>query len=222
MDPIHDHGLAMTRRHFFRQGALGLGAAALGTMLPRQANAAPAKAKAVGGLPGLPHFPPKAKRAIYLFMNEGPSQMDLWDYKPKMAELFDKDLPPSIRNGQRLTTMTSGQSRFPVAPSKYRFARHGEAGMWVSELLPWTARIVDQIALVKTVWTEAINHDPAVTYICTGNQLPGRPSLGSWLSYGLGTENRNLPTFVVMTATWTGRKEAQAIYNRLWGSGFLP
>ena len=136
-------------------------------------------------------------------MNGGPSQMDLFDYKPKMDAMFDKDLPDSIRKGQRLTTMTSGQARFPIAPSKYKFARHGQSGMWVSELLPWTARLVDEIALVKTVWTEAINHDPAVTYICTGNQLPGRPSLGSWLSYGLGTMNQNLPAFVVMTASWS-------------------
>src|SRR6185437_5447461 len=136
--------------------------------------------------------------------------------------MFDKDLPDSIRMVQRRTTMTSGQARFPVAPSKFQFARHGQAGTWVSELLPWTARIVDDIALIRTVWTEAINHDPAVTYICTGHQLPGRPSLGSWLSYGLGTENSDLPAFVVMTPSWTGRKEAQAIYNRLWGSGFLP
>src|SRR5262249_24214960 len=153
--------------------------------------------------------------------NGGPSQMDMWDYKPKMDEMFDKDLPESIRKGQRLTTMTSGQARFPLAPSKYKFTRHGKNGVHVSELVPWTAKIVDEISLIKTVWTEAINHDPAVTYICTGHQLPGRASLGAWLSYGLGTLNQNLPTFVVMTATWTGRKEAQAIYNRLWGSGFL-
>jgi Protein of unknown function (DUF1501) len=209
----------MTRRHFFARGALGLGTAALASMLPGRATAAPSP---TGGLPELPHFAPKAKRAIYLFMNEGPSQMDMWDYKPKLAEMFDKDLPSSVINGQRLTTMTSGQTRFPVAPSKYRFAQHGKAGMWVSELLPWTAKIVDELALVKTVWTEAINHDPAVTYICTGSQIPGRPSMGAWLSYGLGTESKNLPAFVVMTASWTGRKEAQAIYNRLWGSGNLP
>jgi hypothetical protein len=190
-------------------------------MLPARADAGMSSV-ATGGLQGLPHFAPKAKRAIYLFMNEGPSQMDLWDYKPKMANLFDKDLPDSIRKGQRLTTMTSGQKRFPIAPSKYKFSQHGKAGTWVSELLPWTAKMVDDLAVVKTVWTEAINHDPAVTYICTGHQIPGRPSLGAWLSYGLGTENRNLPAFVVMTASWTGRKEAQAIYNRLWGSGFLP
>ena len=175
-----------------------------------------------GGLPGLPHFPPRAKRAIFLHMNGGPSQMDLFDYKPKMGPMFDKDLPDSIRMGQRLTTMTSGQARFPVAPSKYRFAQHGSSGMWVSELLPWTAKLADSIAMVKTVWTEAINHDPAITYICTGNQLPGRPSLGAWLSYGLGTMNENLPAFVVMTASWSSKRPAQAIYNRLWGSGFLP
>jgi hypothetical protein len=221
MHLFHDHIDLITRRHFFGRGALGLGTAALATLLPRQSEAANVTSP-TGALPGLPHFAPKAKRAIYLFMNGGPSQMDMWDYKPEMAALFDKELPGSIRMGQRLTTMTSGQSRFPVAPSKYMFTRHGKAGVWASELIPWTAKIVDDLAIIKTVWTEAINHDPAVTYICTGHQLPGRASLGAWLSYGLGTMNQNLPAFVVMTATWTGRKEAQAIYNRLWGSGFLP
>jgi hypothetical protein len=223
MNPIHQHMQTMTRRHFFGRTALGLGTAALASLLPGRARGDEAAAinPQTGGLPSLPHFAPKARRAIYLFTNGGPSQMDLFDYKPKMAEMFDKDLPDSIRMGQRLTTMTSGQARFPVAPSKYKFTQHGKAGAWVSELLPYTAKIVDDLAIIKTVWTEAINHDPAVTYICTGNQLPGRASLGSWLSYGLGTANKNLPAFVVMTATWTGRKEAQAIYNRLWGSGFL-
>ena len=220
MDPVYEHLQTMTRRHFFGRSALGLGTAALASLLPREA-CADAQPQ-TGGLPGLPHFAPKAKRAIYLFMNGGPSQMDLFDYKPKMAGLFDKDLPESIRMGQRLTTMTSGQTRFPVAPSKYKFRPYGKSGAWVSELLPFTAKVVDDLAIVKTVNTEAINHDPAVTYICTGHQLPGRASLGAWLSYGLGTMNHNLPAFVVMTATWTGRKEAQAIYNRLWGSGFLP
>ena len=173
MDVIHDHIQAMTRRHFFGRGALGLGTAALATLLPTRSSAAEAKSP-TGGMPGLPHFAPKAKRAIYLFMNGGPSQMDMWDYKPKMAEMFDKDLPDTIRKGQRLTTMTSGQARFPVAPSKYKFTQHGKAGVWVSELLPFTAKIADDIAIVKTIWTEAINHDPAVTYICTGSQLPGR------------------------------------------------
>ena len=155
-------------------------------------------------------------------MNGGPSQMDLFDYKPKMAEMFDVDLPESIRKGQRLTTMTSGQTRFPLAPSKYKFQQYGQHGAWISELLPYTARMVDDLAIVKTVWTEAINHDPAVTYICTGNQLPGKASLGSWLSYGLGTMNANLPAFVVMTPSWSSKTDAQAIYNRLWGSGYLP
>jgi hypothetical protein len=218
MNPTHEHIQTLTRRHFFGRAALGLGTAALATLTAQRAGAA----TAIGGLPDLPHFTPKAKRAIYLFMNGGPSQMDLFDYKPVMDKLFDKDLPESIRKGQRLTTMTSGQSRFPIAPSKYKFAQHGQSGAWVSELMPWTAKMVDKLAFIKSVNTEAINHDPAVTYICTGHQLPGRASLGAWLSYGLGTENSNLPAFVVMTASWTGRKEAQAIYNRLWGSGFLP
>ncbi len=139
-----------------------------------------------------------------------------------MAEWFDKDLPDSIRQGQRLTTMTSGQSRFPIAPSIYKFAPHGEAGTMASELIPHMAAKVDEIALVRSMYTEAINHDPAITYICTGDQLPGKASLGAWLSYGLGTENENLPAFMVMTASWSGRKQAQALYNRLWGSGFLP
>jgi hypothetical protein len=221
MNPISEQLQTLTRRHFFGRGALGLGTAALATMLPAPSRAA-SPLSSTGGLPDLPHFAPKAKRAIYLFMNEGPSQMDMWDYKPKMDAYFDKDLPESVRNGQRLTTMTSGQARFPIAPSKYKFAQHGKCGRWASELLPWTSKIVDDLAIVKSVWTEAINHDPAVTYICTGSQLPGRPSMGAWIGYGLGTLNRNLPTFVVMTASWTGRKEAQAIYNRLWGAGVLP
>jgi hypothetical protein len=222
MDPRQEYVQAVTRRHFFGRAGLGLGTAAIASLLPPgsvRADDAPAP---TGGLPGLPHFAGKAKRAIYLFMAGGPSQMDLLDYKPQMDELYDKDLPESIRQGQRLTTMTSGQSRFPVAPSKYKFQQYGKNGTWVSELLPHTAKMVDDIAIVKSVHTEAINHDPAITYICTGHQLPGRASLGSWLSYGLGTLNQNLPAFVVITATWTGRKEAQALYNRLWGSGFLP
>ena len=217
-DPRHEYGRAITRRHFFGRGALGLGLPALGALLPGQT----ALADASGPLPGLPHFAPKAKRAIYLFMAGAPSQMDLFDYKPKINGMFDKDLPESIRMGQRLTTMTSIQERFPLAPSMYKFAQHGQSGAWVSELLPHTAKMVDDLAFIKSVHTEAINHDPAITYICTGNQLPGRASLGSWLSYGLGSMNADLPTFVVMTPSWTGRKEAQALYSRLWASGFLP
>jgi len=227
MDPLRDRIEILTRRHFFGRNALGLGTAALASLLPDRPSragdqASPPAPAGSGGLPGLPHFAPKAKRAIYLFMSGAPSQMDLFDYKPQMGEWFDKDLPESIRMGQRLTTMTSGQNRFPIAPSKYQFQQHGESGAWVSELLPYTSRMVDDLAIVKSMHTEAINHDPAITYICTGHQLPGRASLGSWLSYGLGSLNDNLPAFVVMTASWTGRKDAQALYNRLWGSGFLP
>ena len=211
-----EYAQTLTRRHFFRQGALGLGAAALTTLLSEDRVYAQNR-----GIGGLPHFTPKIKRAIYLFMNGGPSQMDLWDYKPVVRDWYDYDLPESIRRGQRLTTMTSGQARFPLAPSKFSFQRCGQAGTWVSELLPWTQRIVDDLCVIKTVHTEAINHDPAVTYICTGSQIPGRPSLGAWLSYGLGSENENLPDFVVMTPSWT-RGNDQALYQRLWGSGFLP
>jgi hypothetical protein len=148
--------------------------------------------------------------------------MDLFDYKPKMDDLFDTDLPDSIRQGQRLTTMTSGQARFPIAPSKFKFARHGHSGAWVSDVLPYTSRMVDDLCIIRSMHTEAINHDPAITYLCTGHQLPGRPSLGAWLSYGLGSMNNDLPSFMVMTPTWTTKRDAQAIYNRLWGAGFLP
>jgi hypothetical protein len=174
-----------------------------------------------GFVPG-PHFAPKARRLIYLVMAEGPSQMDLFDHKPKMAALYDKDLPESVRGGQRLTTMTSGQSRFPVVPSIYKFAQHGQCGAWVSELLPQTAKVVDHIALIRSVYTESINHDPAITFLLTGAEQPGRPSLGAWLSYGLGSPNPDFPAFLVLHSTWTGRKDAQALYTRLWGSGFLP
>ncbi len=214
-----------TRRAFFKSTGLAAGRIALASLLfPDlfRAQAAPVRARAHPALPGLPHFAPKARRLIYLFMNGAPSQIDLWDYKPQLKELFDADLPDSIRNGQRLTTMTSGQKRFPVAPSMYKFAQHGACGTWVSELLPHTAEIVDEIAVIKTVHTEAINHDPASTFILTGNQVPGKPSIGSWLSYGLGSEADNLPAFVVMTPRWSAKRDAQALYQRLWGSGFLP
>lgn len=225
MNPIQERLSLISRRHFFKTGGLGLGTAALASLESghQPLQAAPAEMKAAGGLPGIPHFAPKAKRAIYMFMAGSPSQIDTLDYKPGLDKLFDKDLPEEVRKGQRLTTMTSGQSRFPLAPSKFKFTKHdnGGEGAWVSELLPHTAGIVKDIAIVRSLWTEAINHDPAITYICTGNQLPGRASLGSWLSYGLGSMNENLPSFVVLTSTWSGRQQAQALYNRLWGSGFL-
>lgn len=221
MDPIQERIEQMTRRHFFGRGASAVGAAALATLTP-QRSAVAAGQGAIGGLPGLPHFAPKAKRAIYLLMNGGSSRMDLFDSKPKMADYFNKDLPESVRQGQRLTTVTSGQSRFPIAPSKYSFQQYGRSGARVGELLPWTPKIVDGLAIAKTTWTEAINHDPAVTCICTGNQLSRASQPGAWLSYGLDSMNGNLPTFVVMTASWSGRRDAQAICNRLWGSGMLP
>ncbi len=217
------HPLLQTRRHFFSRTATGIGTAALASLL-NSSNSVSANepTQPTGGVLNSLPFPAKAKRVIYLFMSGAPSQLDTFDYKPKMDAMFDKDLPDSIRQGQRLTTMTSGQKRFPIAPSKYKFAQYGKSGAWVSELLPHTAKIVDDLAFIKTVNTEAINHDPAITYIQTGAQQPGRPSLGAWLSYGLGQENQNLPGFVVLHSTWSAKRDAQAIYSRLWGSGFLP
>jgi len=224
MEPLREFYRRQTRRTFFGNAGLALGRIALaGMMAPDVLRAGmTASSRAHPALPGLPHFAPKARRIIYLFMNGAPSQIDLWDYKPKLADLYNTDLPDSIRNGQRLTTMTSGQTRFPIAPSIYRFAPHGQCGTWVSELLPHTAKVVDDLAVIKTVHTEAINHDPAATYILTGNQIPGKPSLGAWLSYGLGSEAENLPAFVVMTPSWSAKRDAQALYQRLWGAGFLP
>ncbi len=218
MNPETEYAKQITRRHFFRQGSLGLGVPALASLM----GSGSAFGGVTSGLPGLPHFAPKAKRAIWLFMAGAPAQMDMFDHKPKMEALFDKDLPESVRMGQRLTTMTSGQKRFPLAPSKYKFKQHGKSGAWVSELLPNLAKSVDDMAIVKSMYTEAINHDPAITFITTGRQLPGWASMGAWLSYGLGTTNEDLPAFVTMTSSWTGRKQAQALFNRLWGSGFLP
>src|SRR4029079_10121247 len=168
------------------------------------------------------HHLAKAKQVIYLHMVSGPTQMDLYDYKPKMGDFYDKELADSVRMGQRLTTMTSGQARFPIAPSKFKFAQHGKNGMWVSELLPWTSKMVDDMCFIRSMNTEAINHEPAITYIQTGNQVTGRPCLGAWASYGLGSLNENLPTFVVMVAKPTNTEQVQAISARLWQSGYLP
>jgi hypothetical protein len=209
-----------TRRQFFGRSAGGIGAAALATLLgdDLQANDA---LKTNGVLPKL-HFAPKAKRVIYLFMSGGPSHLDLFDYKPRLKEHFGKDLPASVRMGQRITGMTSGQKTLPVAPSMFKFAQHGKAGTWVSELLPHMAAVVDDLTVVRTLNTEAINHDPAITYIQTGSQQPGRPSLGAWLSYGIGSPSKNLPAFVVQISQGSGNKTDQPIFSRLWGSGFLP
>jgi hypothetical protein len=217
---------SITRRYFLRNSAVGVGMMAARSLLAQESpggvgSVGPIVPGEAGVLPSLHHLP-TAKRVIYLCMSGAPSQLDMYDYKPKMAEMFDKDLPESIRNGQRLTTMTSKQARFPIAPSIYKFAQHGPSGAWISELLPQTAKVAGDLCIVKTVHTEAINHDPAITFLVTGSQIPGRPSMGAWSSYGLGSENRDLPTFVVMHPSWTGRKEDQALYARLWGAGFLP
>ncbi len=221
MNPIDEYALNETRRQFFSRGKNALGWAALASLMGagRKASAAPMMPPS---LPDLTHFAPKAKQVIYLHMVGGPSQLDLYDYKPKMGEWFDKDLPDSVRMGQRLTTMTSGQKRFPVAPSKYKFAQHGQSGMWVSEVLPFTSKMVDDMCFIRSMNTEAINHEPAISYMQTGNQITGKPCLGSWTSYGLGSMNDNLPTFVVMVAKPSNQEQVQAISARLWSSGFLP
>lgn len=210
----------ITRRHFFAQGGNAIGMAALASLLGGSGS--------VFGAPGaegqisLTHFAPKAKHVIYLHMVGGPPQMDMFDYKPAMNDWYDKDLPETVRMGQRLTTMTSGQKRFPIAPSKYKFQKHGECGMDVCELLPYKAKMVDDMCFLRTMHTEAINHEPAITYMQTGNQNTGRPCLGAWASYGLGSLNDNLPTFVVLVAQPTNTEQVQAISARLWQSGYLP
>ncbi|MBI1788055.1 MAG: DUF1501 domain-containing protein [Acidobacteria bacterium] len=204
MDPFREHRSLLTRRHFFGLSATGIGAAALH-----------------GATGGPPHFAPKAKRVIYLFQSGGPSQMELFDYKPRLKEFAGADLPDSIRKGQRLTGMSATQSSFPVVPSKFQFARRGASGAWVSELLPNLAQIADQLTFIKSLHTEAINHDPAVTLLQTGAQIAGRPSIGAWLAYGLGADTQDLPAFVVMISPGSGGG-GQPLYDRLWGSGFLP
>jgi len=220
MDPVLERRLALTRRQFFGTTGLRLGGVALAALAAQQTSAAgPAMHPA---LAGFPHFAPQAKSLIYLHMNGGPSQIDLLDYKPVLRDHFDKDLPDSIRQGQRITTMTSGQKRLPVAPSTFEFKQHGRCGRWVSELLPHTSGVVDDLAVVKSVFTNAINHDPACTFVMTGSEVPGKPSLGSWVSYGLGSESNDLPAFVVLTPIWSSNAAAQALFTRMWSSGFLP
>jgi len=212
----------ITRRHFFGRSSTGLGIAALGSLLASEAYGATADASQFGGLAGLPHFPPKAKRVVFLHQSGGPSQLDLFDYKPDLRKHQGTDLPASVRKGQRITGMTSGQATLPVASSVFNFKQYGKSGAWISELLPHTASIVDDIAIVKTVWTDAINHDPAITFIQSGFQQPGRPSMGAWVSYGLGSENRQLPAFVVLISQQSALNTDQPLFSRLWGSGFLP
>ncbi|MBI5760558.1 MAG: DUF1501 domain-containing protein [Planctomycetales bacterium] len=205
----------LNRRRFLSSTTAGLGSIALTSLLQGDV---PASADVASES----RFPAKAKRVIYLFQSGAPSQMDLFDWKPGLADLRATELPDSIRRGQRLTGMTATQSSFPVAPTRYRFARHGESGAWISELMPHTARVADELCFIKSMHTEAINHDPAVTFFQTGAQLAGRPSIGSWLAYGLGTENANLPAFVAMISQGSGNPMDQPLYDRLWGSGFLP
>lgn len=231
MNPFDEYNAQQSRRQFLQGLGIGAGALALNHLLGQAASPmsglSAGAAKNYGSsvhpaLPGLPHFAPKAKRLIYLQMNGAPSQLDTFDWKPDLKAHFNKDLPESIRNGQRLSTMTSGQTRFPVAPTIFKFAQHGRAGTWVSDLLPNIAGIVDDISVIKTVYTEAINHDPATTFLMTGNELPGKASLGSWLSYGLGSVSQDLPAFVVLTPKWSARSSVQALFHRLWDAGYLP
>lgn len=215
---------ACTRRRFFARGAAGLSAALASTALAENlAASAPSSGTHRHDDPARgPHFAPRARRVISLHMEGGPSQLDLFDHKPKLVDWYDQDLPDSVRSGQRLTGMTSGQTRFPIAPSMFRWTKHdnGGDGLWLSELLPHLGRVAHELCLVRSMHTEAINHEPAITFVQTGTQQPGRPSFGSWASYGLGTENRDLPTFVVLITQGFGNM--QALAARFWGNGFLP
>ena len=217
MNPIEQRKQLLTRRSFLGLSSTCLGAAALNSLLNESAIGQNSGAP----LSRMPHFAPKAKRVIYLFQSGGPSQHELWDYKPKLADMVGNDLPPSVRGNQRVTAMTSGQLSFPIVPSLYKFDQHGESGAWVSELMPHTAKIVDDLAFIKSMHTEAINHDPGITFFQTGAQLAGRPSIGAWLDYGLGSMNEDLPSFVAMVSIGSGNG-GQPLYDRLWGSGFLP
>ena len=213
----------LTRRHFFRRTTLGLGTAALASVLDGRlwAAAADPSLRTLGALPQL-HFAPKAKRVIFLFMSGGPSHIDLFDYKPALRNHHGQELPGSIRMGQRITGMTSGQSSFPCVAPMFEFHQHGRSGLWLSELLPHLGSVADDVCLIKSMHTEAINHDPAFTFIQTGHQQPGRPSLGAWLSYGIGSEGSDLPAFIVMISQGSGNKTDQPLVSRMWGAGFLP
>ena len=222
----------LDRRNFLTKTSLGLGAMALGSLLKAEkawstvetSNGNATNADALlnaynTNRLGLPHHVPKAKRIVYLFQSGGPSQLDMWDYKPKLKNMFGQDLPDSVRRGQRLTGMSAEQTTFPMAPSIFDFKQYGKTGTWASELLPYTSEVVDELCFIKSMQTDQINHDPAITFMQTGNQLPGRPSIGAWLSYGLGSDNENLPTFITLITKNMG---GQPLYSRLWGNGFLP
>jgi len=228
MDLRCELSLLLTRRQLFGRASTGIGVAALGSLLGDDLRANPkgpndrAIDLRTGGLADLPHFAPKAKRIIYLFQSGAPSQIDLFDYKPTLQRFHGQELPDSVRRGQRITGMTSGQDSFPVASSIFKFNQHGETGTWLSELIPHQGKIIDDVAYIKTVHTDAINHDPAITFIQSGSQQPGRPSMGAWMSYGLGSENQNLPGFVVLVSQKNSLNNAQPLFSRLWGTGFLP
>ena len=208
----YDSPLGMSRRRFLDRFGMGLGSLALADLL--RAN----ERHSLGGALPTTHLPARAKRVIYLFQSGGPSQMDLFDHKPMLKKMHGRELPPEVRKGQRLTAMSGNQASLPLVSSPFKFTRHGESGTWMSDQLPYTSRIADEICVVKSMYTEAINHGPGVTMLQTGSQFPGRPSMGAWLSYGLGTENAELPSFVVLV---TKNKGGQPLLTRLWGSGFL-
>ena len=215
MDRLKKAAIESNRRAFLHSGALGLGTLAMSSLLAAE-DQADSNAAAE-----LPHFPAKAKRVIYLFQSGGPSQMDLFDYKPKLAQRFGEEVPTSVYPPERKTTMTSGQKSFPVAPSKFKFSRHGKSGIWLSETMPHLAKVIDDVCVIKSMYTEAINHDPAATLFQTGSVIAGRPSMGAWVNYGLGSDNANLPAFVALTSNGSA-KTGQPLYDRLWGAGFLP
>lgn len=224
MNIQHEIAAFITRRQLFGLGAKGIGLAALSSLLKRDgyAQSDTARDAKTGGLTGLPHFAPKVKRVIYLHQSGGPSQLDTFDYKPTLEKLHGTELPDSVRQGQRITGMTSGQSSFPCVKSIFKFAQQGQSGTWVSELLPHTAKVIDELTVIKTMHTDAINHDPAITFIQTGFQQPGRPAMGAWVSYGLGSENQNLPAYIVLLSTAHAINTDQPLFSRLWSSGFLP
>ena len=216
MSDCHSYSRPQSRRDFLSQTAMGLGAMGLATLMnPGSLRGNTLASEALS----LPHYAPKAKRVIFLHQSGAPSQMDLFDYKPLLNKMQGEELPDSIRQGQRLTGMTAGQTSFPLVGTPYSFEQYGQSGAWMSELLPWHHKIADEICIIQSMYTEAINHDPAITFLQTGSQLPGRPSIGSWIDYGLGSENENLPAFIVLVSKNQG---GQPLYARLWGNGFLP
>lgn len=222
MHPVHERALLLSRRHFFGRAAVGIGIPALASLLAKEAAAAGGPARRIGGLPELPHFPPKAKRVVYLFQNGAPSHVDLFDYKPELVRRQGEQIPDSVVKGARFSTMTSGQTVRPCLPAITRFARHGRGGAWVADFLPHTAAIADELCFIKSMYTTQVNHAPAICFFLTGSEMPGRPSIGAWLTYGLGSETENLPAFVAMTSRDKEASCGQIFYDFYWGSGFLP